>query len=97
MSSVVKPQSVTSRILVVLVEEVKVWGTECLVSPHVDKDPRLLAGVASLASVTICEGSNISPCVVGTLSPSDSDSVGPVGPRGTLARRIRTTLRVRNI
>ena len=83
-SSVVEPQSVPSRISVMLVEEAKVRGTECLVSPHVDKDPRLLAGVASPASVTVDKGGNMSPCVVGTLSQSDSDSVGPVGLYGTL-------------
>ena len=84
-SSVVEPQSVPSRISVVLVEEAKVRGTECLVPPRVDKDPRLLAGVASPASVTVDKVSKISPCVVGTLFPSDSDSVGPVGPCGTLS------------
>ena len=96
----VEPQSVPSRISVVLVEEAKVRGTECLVSPSADKDPRLLAGMASPASVTVCEGGNISPSVVVTLSPSDSDgpvvpcgtlspsdfvAVGPVGPDGTLS------------
>ena len=50
-----------------------------------DKDPRLLADVASPVSVTVDKGSNMLPCVVGTLSPSDSDSVGPVGPCGTLS------------
>ena len=59
-SSVVEPQSVPSRISVVLVEDAKVRGTECLVSPRAYKEPRLLAGVASLASVTVCEGGNIS-------------------------------------
>ena len=44
----------------------------------------LLAGVASPARVTVDKGGKISSCVVGTLSPSDSDSVGPVGPCGTL-------------
>ena len=69
MSSVVEPQSVPSRILVVLVEETKVRGTECLVSPR----------VASPASVNVVGGRNVSPCVVGTLSPSDSVAVGPDG------------------
>ena len=68
-SSVVEPQSVPSRISVVLVEEAKVMGTEYSVSL------RLL----SPAGVTFDEGGNILPCVVGTLSPSDSDSVGPCG------------------
>ena len=45
-----------------------------------DKDPRLLAGVASPASVTVDKGGKISPYrPYGTLSPSDSDSVGPYG------------------
>ena len=52
-SSVVEPQSVSSRILVVLVKEAKVRGTECLVSSRVDRDRRLLAGVASPASATV--------------------------------------------
>ena len=34
---------------------------------------------------TIDKGSKISSCVVGTLSPSDADSVGPVGPCGTVS------------
>ena len=79
MSSVMEPESVPSRISVVLVEEAKVRETECLVSSLVDKDPRLLADVANPASVTVNNGSYNSPCVVGTLSPSDSDSVGPCG------------------
>ena len=74
-----------SRISVVLVVEAKVRGTECLVPPHVDRDPRLLAGVASPASVTVDKGSKISPCGVGMLAPSDHDSVSPVGPYGTLS------------
>ena len=41
--------------------------------------------MACPASVTVCEDCIISPGVVGTLSPSDSDSVGPVGPYGTLS------------
>ena len=52
MLSAMEPQSVPSRVSVVLVEEAKVKETECLVSPRVDKDPRLLADVASPASVT---------------------------------------------
>ena len=38
-SSVVEPQSVPSRISVVLVEEAKVRGTEYSVSPGVDQEP----------------------------------------------------------
>ena len=68
-----------------LVEEAEVWGAECLASAPVDKDLRLLVGAACPASVTVCEDCIISPGVVGTLSPSDSDSVGPVGLYGTLS------------
>ena len=85
MSSVVEPQSVPSRISVVLVEEAKDMGTEYLVPQRVDMDPRLLAGVASPASVTVNKGGKMSPGVVETLSPHNSDSVGPVGPYGTLS------------
>ena len=67
-----------SRISVVLVEEAKVRETECLVSPRVDIDPRLLGDVAT--SVTVDNGSYMSSCVVGMLSPSDSDSGGPRWP-----------------
>ena len=83
--SVVAPQSVPSRILVVLVEEAEVRGAECLASAPVNNVLRLLAGAACPASVTVCEDCVISPGVVGTLSPSDSDSVGPVGPYGKLS------------
>ena len=95
MSSVVVPQSVPSRISVVLVEETEVRGAERLASVPVDKAVRLLAGVACLAGVTVCEACIMMPGAVGTLSPSDYDSVGhvgtlsdsdgPVGPVGTLS------------
>ena len=68
--SVVEPQSVPSRISVVLVEEAKVGGTQCLECPRVDQDLQLWAGVAKPASVT-CEDSHVSPGVGGTLSSSD--------------------------
>ena len=83
--SVEKPQSVPSRISVVLVEEAKVRGTKCLECPRVDQDLRLLAGVVNPACATVCEDSYISPCVGGTLSPYDSVVVGPVGLEGTLS------------
>ena len=83
--SVEEPQSVPSRILVVLIEEAKVRGTKCLGCPRVDQDLRLLAGVANPACATVCEDRYISPCVGGTLSPSDSEPVGPVGLYGTLS------------
>ena len=44
--SVVEPQSVPSRISVVLAEEVKVGGTQRVQRPRVDQDLRLLAGEA---------------------------------------------------
>ena len=90
--SVVEPESVPSRISVVLVEEAKVGGTQCSGCPRVDQDLRLLARVAKPASMTVCEDSYISPCVEGTLSSSDLAgipfAVGPVGhigPCGTLS------------
>ena len=49
----------------VLVEEAKVGGTQCLGCPRVDQDLRLLAGVAKPASVTVCEDSHVSPCAGG--------------------------------
>ena len=67
--SFVEPQSVPSRISVVLVEEAKVGGTPCLGCPRVDQDLRLLAGVAKPASVTVCEDSHVSPCVEGGRCP----------------------------
>ena len=85
MSSVVEPQSVPSRISVVLVEEAEVRGAEYLASVPVDKCLRLLAGAACPARVTGCEDCIMVSGVVGTLSPSISDSVGPVGHVGTLS------------
>ena len=84
-SSVMKPQSVPSRISVVLVEETEVRGADCLASVPVDRAVRLLAGAACPASVTVCEDCVMMPGAVGTLSPSDSDSVRHVGPGGTLS------------
>ena len=98
-SSVVQPQSVPSRISVVLVEETEVRGAECLASGPVDKAVRLFSGVTCLSSGMGCKAGAMMPGAVGTLSPSvpdsvgpygtlspsDSDSVGPVGPYGTLS------------
>ena len=108
--SVVEPQSVPSRISVVLVEEAKVGGAQRVQRPRVDQDLRLLAGEAKPTSLTVCEDSHLSPSVEGMLSslnlagklfpvvpagiplpvgpvgpcgmtsPSDSTSIGPVGP-----------------
>ena len=61
------------------------WWTGRLASIPMDEDVRLLARVACLAGVTVCEDCVVMPDTVGTLSPSDSDSVGPVGPVGTLS------------
>ena len=44
-----------------------------------------MAGVACPAGETVCANCIVMPGTVGTLSPSDSDSVGPVGPVGTLS------------
>ena len=94
--SVGEPQSVPSRISVVLVKEAKAGGTPRLGCPHVDQNLRLLAGVAKPASVTVCEDSHGSPYVLGgSLSSSDLAGrllpvvpawipfpVGPVEPAG---------------
>ena len=81
--SIGEPQSVPSRISVLLVEEAKAGGTPRLGCPRVDQDIRLLAGVAKPASVTICEDSHGSPCVEGTLSSSDlAGRILPVVPAG---------------
>ena len=90
-----EPQSVPSRISVVLVEETKTGGTPRLWCPHVDQDIRLLAGMAKPASLTVCDDSHGSPCVGGMLSSSDlagrllpvvptgiAFPVGPVDPAG---------------
>ena len=93
--SVVEPQSVPTRILVVLVEEAKVGGAHRVEYPRVDQDLRLLAGVAKPASVIVCEDSHLSPSFEETLSSPDLAGklfpvvpagvplpVGPVGPVG---------------
>ena len=70
--SVVEPQSVPSRISVVLVEEAKVGGTQCLGYPHVDHDLRCWH-----CCWLVCCRWPVVP--YGTLSPFVSESVGPVG------------------
>ena len=81
--SVVEPQSVPSRISVVLVEEAKVGGFKRLQCPRVDQDLRLSAGVAKPASVAVCEDSHESPCVEGMLSSPDlAGKLFPVVPAG---------------
>ena len=69
--SVVEPQSVPSRISVMLVEEAKVGGAQRVQCPRVDQDLRLVAGVAKPTSVTVCEDSHESPSVEGTLCSPD--------------------------
>ena len=84
MSAVVRPQSVPSWVSVVLFEETEVRCAERWASVPVDKEVRLLARVACPAGVTGCEDCVVVPGAVGTLSPSDSDSVGHDGPDGTM-------------
>ena len=85
MSAVMQPQSVPSRISVVLVEKAEVRSAECLVSGPVDKAVRLLSGVPCLSSGTGCMAGVMMPGAVGKLSPSDFESVGHAGPYGTLS------------
>ena len=74
------PQSVPSRIAVVLVDEANAGGTpgrECLCE---DQDIRPLAGVTKPACVTVYDDGIRSPCVEGTLSSSDvAGRLLPVG------------------
>ena len=117
MLSVRRPQSVPSRMSVMLIEETEVRGAECLAFIPVDKAVRLLAGAACPASVTVCEDCVMMSGAVGMLSRLTlvplallagvercphltltllamlarvgrcpvSDSVGPMGPDGTLS------------
>ena len=62
------PQSVPSRISVVLAEEAIPGGTPRLGCPRDDQNGRLLAGVAQPARVTVSENSLGLPCVRGMLS-----------------------------
>ena len=62
-----------------MVEETEVREAERLVSVPVDMAVRLLAGAACPASVTVCDDYIVMSGAIGTLSPSDSDSIGPVG------------------
>ena len=79
-SSVMQPQSVPSRVSVVLAEETEDRDAEYLVSDFADEGVRW--------SDQVMSPSNGLECVTGpygTLSPSDRDSVGPIGPFGTLS------------
>ena len=69
--SVVEPQSVLTRISVVLVVEVKSGGAHRVECSCADQDLRLLAGMAKPASVTVCEDSHLSPSAEETLSSPD--------------------------
>ena len=84
--SVVEPQSVPSRISVVLAEEAKVGDAQRVQRPRGDQDLRLLAGEAKPARVIVCDDSHLSPSVEGTLSPCDSVTPGPVTPMRTFPR-----------
>ena len=97
--SVVEPQSVPSRISVVLVEEAKSGGAHRMECSRVDQDLRLLAGMAKPASVTVCEDSHLSPSAKETLPSLDLPEklfsvvpagiplpAGQVGPVGTCGR-----------
>ena len=67
----VGPQSVLSRISVVLVDGTKAGGTPGRECPHEDRDLRPLAGVTRPAGVSVCGGNVGSPCVGETLSTLD--------------------------
>ena len=69
--SVVEPQSVPTRISVVLVEEAKSGGIHGVECSRVNQDLRLLAGVAKPASGTVYEDSHRSPSAEEMLSPPD--------------------------
>ena len=85
MSYVVQPQSVPSRVLVVLVEETEEQGAECLVSGLADEGVRWSADATSPSSGIECMTGALRPGAVGTLSPYMYNPVGPVGPCGTLS------------
>ena len=101
--SVVEPQSVPTRISVVLVEEAKSGGAHRVGCSLVDQDLRLLAGM-----VTVCEDSHLSPSAEETLSSPDlagklfpvvpagiplpAGHVGPVGPCGMISPYDLTSL-----
>ena len=71
-SAVVQPQSVPSRISVVLVEETEVRSAECLASGPVDKSVCLLSGAKCLSSGAGCKAGAMMPGAVGMLSLSVS-------------------------
>ena len=75
-SSIVQPQSVPSRVSVVLVEETEVRGAECLVSGLADEVVRWSAGATSLSSGTECMTGALRPGAAGTLSPYLYNPVG---------------------
>ena len=80
---VVEPQSLPSRISVVLAKEVKVGGAQGVQHPRVDQGLRLLAGEVKPAKVTVCDDSHRSPNFEGTLSSPDlAGKLCPVVPAG---------------
>ena len=81
--SVVEPQSVPTRISVVLVEEAKSGSAHRVECSRVDQDLRLLAGMAKPASVTVYEDSHLSPSAGETMSSPDlAGKLFPVVPAG---------------
>ena len=63
----------------VLVEETEVCGSECSASGSAEQVERWLAGAMCPSGGTACVAGAMVPGAVGTLCPSDSDSVGPYG------------------
>ena len=77
------PQSVPSRISVVLVDGTRAGGTPGRECSREDRDLRPLAGMTRPAGVTVCDDGIGSPCVGGTLSSFDvAGRLLPVMPTG---------------
>ena len=87
-SSVMQPQSVPSRVLVVLAEETEERDAECLVSGFAEEGVRWSDQVTSPSSGLECVTGALRPGADGTLSPSDFHSVGPVARMGRCPRLI---------
>ena len=83
-SSVVLPQSVPSRFSVVLTKKTEDRDAEYLVSGFADEGVRWSDQVTSPSSGLESVTGTLRPGTDGTLSPSDFEYVGPVGPYGTL-------------
>ena len=80
-----QPQSVPSLVSVVLTEETEERDAECLASGFADEGVRWSDQVTSPSSGLECVTRALRPGADGTLSPSDFNSVCPVGPYGTLS------------